>query len=165
MRLMGEKRQIRVDGAAQAQAQRAAALAFALLCLGFVWQARSYPYLDDTGPGAGFFALWIGGLGLLVGVAMLVWPQSPSGEAEAAEPPLPGAGRTILLTLAALAAAGLALEPLGFRPTAFLLLALLLRSYGARWRSALLFAALISVLIFHLFEALRLRLPVGAFGV
>jgi len=160
---MGEERPIRADTAARMLARRAAALAFALLCAGFVWQARRYPYLDDTGPGAGFFPLWIGAIGLLVGLGMIAWPQA--GAPEEAEPAPDGAGRAIVVTLLALAAAAVALEPLGFRLTAFLLLATLLRAYGARWRNALLFAAAAALLVFQLFDALRLRLPVGPLGV
>jgi putative tricarboxylic transport membrane protein len=160
---MGDETQFRRDVAASLLAQRGAALVFALICVGFVWQARSYPYLDDTGPGAGFFAMWIGGLGLLVGIAMVAAPQA--GEADSGEPMRPGAGRAILVTLVVLAAAAFALEPLGFRPTAFLLLTVLLRAYAGRWISALLFGAITSFLVFQVFEALRLRLPVGVFGI
>jgi putative tricarboxylic transport membrane protein len=134
-----------------------------MLSLGFVWQASRYPYLDDTGPGPGFFALWIGGLGVLVGLGMLAWPQAPATESE--EPAPTGAGRAILVTLATLVAAAVALEPLGFRLTAFLFLTALLRAYGARWRSALAFAFAAAMLVFLLFDALRLRLPVGALGI
>ncbi len=159
---MEEEQQISTGGAARMLAQRAAALAFTALCLGFVWQARSYPYLDDTGPGAGFFAMWIGTLGVLVGLGMLAWPQAAA--AEEAEPVPQGAGRAIIVTLVVLGAAAIALEPLGFRLTAFLLLAALLRAYGARWPNALLFAATAGLLVFQLFDALRLRLPVGPLG-
>jgi putative tricarboxylic transport membrane protein len=147
------------------QAQRVAALAFAALSVGFLWQARDYPYLDDTGPGAGFFAIWIGALGLLVGIGMLLWPQRAEAEAgaERTDAP-PGAARAIVVTLAALAAAGLALEAAGFRLTSFVLLAVLLRTYGATWPRALLFASTMSLLVFALFNALHLRLPVGEFG-
>ncbi len=149
--------------ARQALAQRAAALVFAALCIGFLWQARDYPYLDDTGPGAGFFAIWIGVLGLLVGIAMLLWPQGAEARVEQTDA-APGAARAIIATLAALAAAGLALEEAGFRLTSFVLLAVLLRTYGATFPRALLFAVTMSILVFALFDALHLRLPVGALG-
>lgn len=160
---MEEEREFVADTKARRLARRAAALAFALLCTGFVWQASRYPYLDDTGPGAGFFPLWIGALGLLVGLCMVAWPQA--GTPEEAGPAQPGAGYAIMTTLAALAAAAIALEPFGFRLTAFLLLATLLRVYGARLRSALAFGAAAALLVFQLFDALRLRLPVGPFGI
>ncbi len=163
MARMGDETHVRPDSGAQLLAQRAAGLVFAMLCFGFVWQARTYPYMDDTGPGGGFFAMWIGGIGLLVGVLLTVAPQAGSGEdIEAMQP---RAGRAILVTLVALAAAAFALEPLGFRLTAFLLLTVLLRTYGGRWISALIFGAITSFLVFQVFEALRLRLPVGVFGI
>ena len=152
-----------LDPARHVLAQRIAALVFAALSAGFLWQARDYPYLDDTGPGAGFFALWIGMLGLLAGIGMLLWPQRPEAGAEGVDAP-PGATRAIVVTLVALAGAGLALEAAGFRPTSFVLLAVLLRAYGATWPRALLFAATMSLLVFALFDALHLRLPVGALG-
>ncbi|WP_368417097.1 tripartite tricarboxylate transporter TctB family protein [Falsiroseomonas sp.] len=145
------------------QAQRGAALVFAALSVGFLWQAREYPYLDDTGPGAGFFAIWIGGLGLLVGIGMLLWPQWAEASVEQTDAS-PGAARAIAVTLVALAAAGLALEAAGFRLTSFVLLAVLLRTYGTTWPRALLFAATMSFLVFALFDALHLRLPVGELG-
>jgi hypothetical protein len=163
MTRMGDETQVHTAGGGQLLAQRAASAVFALLCIGFVWQARSYPYMDDTGPGSGFFAMWIGGLGVLVGVVMAIAPQA--GSSDDGEPMQSGAGSAILVTLTALAAAAFAMEPLGFRSTAFLLLTVLLRTYGGRWPSALLFGAVSSFLVFQVFEALRLRLPVGIFGI
>src|SRR3546814_1762852 len=99
----------------------------------YLLEARTYPYADYLGPGAGFFPFWIGLLGLVAGVAQLVTAtlRPPGRKADAQ--PAPGGRFRIALTIGLLLAAALALETLGFRLTAMLLIAALLYAYGSSW--------------------------------
>jgi len=145
--------------------QRSAALVFLSVSAYFLYEAQTYPYLDETGPGAGFFAVWIGILGLVVGLGLLLTARSLAADATKNVQPMPGSRVAIALTVAMLVLAAIALETFGFRITAFLLLSVLLRLYGSSWGTTLTIALVGSLLVFFVFQALHVRLPVGAYGI
>ena len=43
------------------------------VCAYVVLGGRGLTYADKTGPGPGFFAVWVGSLGLLVGVGLIAF--------------------------------------------------------------------------------------------
>ncbi|MFC0531479.1 tripartite tricarboxylate transporter TctB family protein [Phytohabitans kaempferiae] len=130
--------------------------------------SRSHDYLDGVGPGGGFFPFWIGLFSVLTGVALFVgttWRglDRSMGWSRTARGPV----LRILATVAALASAAILWEWLGFRISAFLMLVVLLRLYGARsWWWLVAFAAAASLLVFFTFhDLLQVPLPLGPFGI
>ena len=113
-------------------------LLLAVACLVVLWQATALPYLSPTGPGPGFFPLWLAVIGAvlagLIAVNARRTPGLPAGPTE-------HGGRAGLLRIA-LAAGGLVVT-IALIPVLGLILA---------------------VLVYLLFLALaieRLSLPVG----
>src|SRR3546814_15243716 len=98
------------------------------------------------------------------GVAQLVTAtlRPPGRKADAQ--PAPGGRFRIALTIGLLLAAALALETLGFRLTAMLLIAALLYAYGSSWWASLVIAMTASAVVFFVFNGLGVRLPVNALG-
>jgi putative tricarboxylic transport membrane protein len=143
---------------------RGAALLFTAVAAYYVLEALTYPYMDNTGPGAGFFPLWIGGLALLVGLGLFVTARRAADDAGPPESVEPGSRRAVIVTLVALCVAAAVLESLGFRITTFLMLFVLLKAYGASLRMALAASVAASLFIFALFQALHVQLPVGSYG-
>ena len=113
-------------------------LLLAVACLAVLWQATALPYFAPTGPGPGFFPLWLAVIG--AGLAMLIAVNAQRTPGLAAGPTEHG-GRAGLLRIA-LATGGLVLT-IALIPVLGLILA---------------------VLVYLLFLALaieRLSLPVG----
>lgn len=142
---------------------RAAALLFTGVATYYLLEARTYPYMDSTGPGAGFFPMWVGGLAVLIGIGLLITAKSAAATAPV-ETVKPGSRRTVIVTLISLSAAAGLLEILGFRITAFLLILALLKAYGSSLRTALIISFVASLSVSFLFQALHVQLPVGNFG-
>ena len=140
---------------------------FALFCF-TVWQSLALPQIDDLGPGPGFFPFWLAAIGVVLSILLLVeTARLPSlGDGSSLIPDRP-ALRRIMIIIIMLAAATVALEPLGWRLTATLLTALLLPALGAR---SLLFVVPFSLAagfgVFHVFYYwLKVPLPIGTFGI
>jgi putative tricarboxylic transport membrane protein len=128
--------------------------------------AYSYALKDDLGPGPGFFPFWLGLIGTVLGLALLAqsWRGRSVGDgAEGLWPDRPGALRAAAL----LGGLGLAaLEPAGFRVTAFVVTAALLVALGVRRPVVIAAFALVSSFgLFHVFyHWLKVPLPVGPSG-
>ena len=143
---------------------RGAACLFTVFAVYYVIEARTYSYMDSTGPGAGFFPLWIGAISFLVGLGLLMTAASVEEAAKPAEGVEPGSRCVIVITLLSLCVAASLLETLGFRVTTFLMLITLLKAYGTGLRIALVRSLVISVSVFLLFQALNVFLPIGILG-
>lgn len=118
-----------------------------------LFASRNHAYMDGTGPSAGFLPFWIGLLGIFAGVGIvvrvwrrgvddsLVWRKLEHGQLA-----------RIAVVVAALAGSAAVLTYVGFRITAFAMLVVLLRTFGARsWWRILVAAAVGSLLVFQLF--------------
>jgi hypothetical protein len=131
--------------------------------------AFGYSLRDALGPGAGFFPFWLGTLGMVMSLALLVqsWRGRAIGEGtQALLPRGEGAWRAAAL-LAGLIAAALLLQPLGFRLAMLVFSAGLLLALGVRRPVAIaVFALLSSFGLFHVFyHWLKVPLPIGALGI
>lgn len=144
---------------------RPAAICFLGIAGYFTYEATTYPYADDTGPGAGFFPVWIGMLGLAVGIGLLLTARQAAEHLDVAISSTAIPRPIVGLTVVALTLAALGLETLGFRITTFVLVLALMRLFRASWADAALTGAAASLLVFALFQLLQVRLPVGVFGV
>jgi putative tricarboxylic transport membrane protein len=147
---------------------QAASLAMLALCLFFSWESWKLSLSDRLGPGPGFFPFWLGLIGAGLAILLLAGTLKRRG-GEQAEPLLPrgsDAARVIAI-LAAVAAAAALLEPLGYRLTALLFLAVLSPVLGAR--SPLVIGALSLAGSFGVYlvfnDWLDVLLPVGPFGL
>jgi putative tricarboxylic transport membrane protein len=133
------------------------------------WLAYGYALKDALGPGPGFFPFWLGLIGAVLSLVLLV--QSRRGRAVAGVvaglwPDRAGALRAAAL-LGGLALFALLLEPAGFRLTALVVTAGLLVALGVRRPLAIAAFALVSSFgLFHVFyHWLKVPLPVGPFGL
>ncbi len=144
--------------------------AVALVLLAFaafvVWVSHGLSLYADYGPGPGFFSFWLGlilaGLAAIEGAAARRGPRQPLPRAFL--PDRDGLRRILAIT-AALIAALVLLQPLGFTTTIFLFSVFLLRAMGAqRWPLTLLIALLGSAGTFYLFQQLQVFLPAGPLG-
>jgi putative tricarboxylic transport membrane protein len=144
----------------------------ACLCVvfgGMAWIALGYSLRDALGPGAGFFPFWLGALGLVLSLVLLVQSWRGGSIAEAPQALLPrgeGARRAAAL-LAGLIAAALLLQPLGFRLTMLVFSIGLLLALGVRRPLAIaVFALASSFGLFHVFYYwLQVPLPIGLLGI
>jgi len=153
----------------------AAAGAFLALFAGTIYLSLKLPLLDALGPGPGFFPLILALLGGALAVALVVElareREAPADarDAEAAEPFMPdrAAMFRIVGIVVLLLAAFSALDPLGYRLTAFLFITLLLLVLGIRNYLAIALVALVlSFGVFHSFYYwLKVPLPIGEFGL
>lgn len=130
--------------------------------------AYGYGLRDRLGPGSGFFPFWLGTVGALLSVTLFVLSLRGHAIGEGADvhwPDRAGAMRAIML-LGGLAAATLALDPLGFRLTALAFTALMLVALGVRRPVVIAVFALVSGFgMFHMFYYwLKVPLPIGVFG-
>jgi putative tricarboxylic transport membrane protein len=126
-----------------------------------------YSLTDALGPGPGFFPFWLSLIGAVLTVAILIQDaRSPDISTASILPNrqaiLQGGGVLVALTVAATL-----LEPLGFRPTMLLFIAVLLWALGARSPLAILLtAAAGSFGVFHVFyDWLKVPLPIGLLGL
>lgn len=138
-------------------------LALFLLAAGMAWVAARMPSGTVSMPGPGLVPLT---LALLLAAAslvhMLYWLRAPPGGSEPARAPQDSAARRrIAIMLAAIGAAALLLEHVGYLPTAALFLFVMLWSLSSLgwWRSALaaLAGAWLSLLFFR--DVLAVALP------
>ncbi|MCB4771584.1 tripartite tricarboxylate transporter TctB family protein [Ancylobacter sp. Lp-2] len=146
---------------------RLVALAFALLGLWVMWQARDLVYYTPVGPGPGFFPMWLGGvLGLL---SLAILGASLLGRSPALpERILPERTPAIQMgvTFAAIAFFALAVERAGFVITMFLVLIVLMLMNRVRPLTALLVALGGSVGVAWVFvQWLGVFLPTTPFGL
>ena len=141
----------------------------ACLCVffgGMAWIALGYSLSDALGPGAGFFPFWLGLLGVVLGISLLVQNFRNKTKAVVLLPRGEGARRAGSL-LAGLAAATLLLEPLGFRLAMLVFTAGLLVALGVRRPVTIaVFALASSFGLFHVFYYwLQVPLPIGMLGL
>lgn len=153
-----------VGNATGVRLQQVAAVAFMAVSALYLLKARTYPYADYLGPGAGFFPFWIGLLGLVTGGALLAEAKLRPANRSVTAQATPATRFKIILTVGVLVLVSTALESLGFRLTACLVILVLLRVYGSSWRSSVIAAIAASLFVFFLFHALGMRLPVNELG-
>ena len=158
--------------------QQVAAVILLIFAAFIVWQALKLQYYTPLGPGAGFFAVWLGALLSILALVQLIQatrsarvpaaaPVS-SGDAEVSgeeEQTMPG-GRALLrigAVLGALVLTGLLLPVLGFQVTVFaLLIFLLLGLERVRPVTTLIVALVFSVGLFQILTRyLDVELPLA----
>ncbi|WP_108459738.1 tripartite tricarboxylate transporter TctB family protein [Devosia naphthalenivorans] len=149
---------------------RIAAAIFAVVSALFCIEGASYPYMTSIGPGAGFFPVWVGGLGAVLGLLLLVFPSQPEATEDLAEevgkPARPtNAAMMIAVTVGCLLAAAALLPSLGFLLVTSLLTTALLWLYERRPAVALVGGIFSGPAIYYLFSLLQVRLPTGVFGI
>jgi putative tricarboxylic transport membrane protein len=146
--------------------QLAAASFFGLFAAA-LYAALDFALLDSLGPGPGFFPLGLAIVGAALSVLLLFEVSGAAADGGEAILPDAAAMPRLAATLAALAAAGLLLEPLGYRLTTLLFIAGLLLVLGVRSPLALALCALGgSFGVFHVFHAwLKVPLPIGRLGI
>jgi putative tricarboxylic transport membrane protein len=143
--------------------------AWTLLAISVLFSYESFQLsLSDTlGPGPGFFPFWLGVLGAVLAVALLVQLHLNHVDLGAATLEFDRAGvRSVIQVVAALAVASALLEIVGFRVSMLLLLGYLLFILGVRsWLAIAVFATVGSFGVFHVFfNLLRVPLPMGILG-
>lgn len=131
--------------------------------------AFGYSLRDALGPGAGFFPFWLGTLGVVLSLALLVqsWRGRAIGEGTQALLPRGEGARRAAALVTGLVAAALLLQPLGFRLAMLVFTAGLLLALGVRRPVTIaLFALASSFGLFHVFYYwLKVPLPIGALGI
>jgi putative tricarboxylic transport membrane protein len=139
----------------------------ALFCFA-IWQSLLLPFGDRIGPGPGFFPFWLGLLGAVLSVALIVEVSRlpPDDPKDKLTPDMSAIGR-ILAVLVLLTAAALVFNTLGFRLTALGFTLLLLPALGARSLIAIPVVSLMASFgVFHTFYYwLKVPLPIGMFGI
>jgi putative tricarboxylic transport membrane protein len=134
------------------------------ICLLFSYESFQLSLTDTLGPGPGFFPFWLGVLGALLAVALLVQLHLSKVDLGAAALEFDRAGvRSVIHVVVALAIGSALLEVVGFRVSMLLLLGYLLIVLGVRSRLAIaVFAVVGSFGVFHVFfNLLRVPLPMG----
>jgi len=148
----------------------AASGVFLALFGGTIYMASKLALLDALGPGPGFFPLILGILGAALAVVLIAQVMlQPAGAGDAGDGLVPDHAATVRIfsIIAALAAAILALDPIGYRLTALAFITLVLLALGVRNVVAIAAVALVgSFGVFHsFFYWLKVPLPIGAFGI
>jgi hypothetical protein len=141
----------------------------ACLCIvfgGMAYVALGYSLGDVLGPGAGFFPFWLGVLGVVFSISLLIQNFRDKTTAVVLLPRGEGARRAGAL-LVGLVVAALMLQPLGFRLTMLIFTAGLLAALGVRRPVAIAIFALVSSFgLFHVFYYwLQVPLPIGLLGI
>ena len=145
-----------------------AAWTLLVICLLFSYESFQLSLSDTLGPGPGFFPFWLGVLGAVLALALLVQLHLNQVDLGAAALELDRAGvRSVVQVVVALAAGTALLEIAGFRVSMLLLLGYLLHILGVRSRLAVaVFAVVGSFGVFHVFfNLLRVPLPMGILGL
>lgn len=146
---------------------------FFVLFAATAYLASKLALLDTLGPGPGFFPLILAILGaalalLLIHRTMREPVPAPIEGADVA-PLVPDSAATFRMvgTVVLLAASFIALDPIGYRLTALVFLALVLLVLGVRNVIAIAAVALVgSFGVFHSFYYwLKVPLPIGMFGI
>jgi putative tricarboxylic transport membrane protein len=126
------------------------------------------PFLDELGPGPGFFPFWLAALGLTLSALLVIETvRAPADEAKESLVPRGQPLMRILSVIGLLAFAALVLDVLGWRLTALVVAGTLLVALGARSVIAVTAFSLVAGFgIFHVFYYwLKVPLPVGTFGI
>ena len=145
-----------------------AAWTLLVICLLFSYESFQLSLSDTLGPGPGFFPFWLGALGAVLALALLVQLHLNQVDLGAVALEFDRAGvRGVIQVVVALAAGSALLEIAGFRVSMLLLLGYLLHILGVRSRLAIaVFAAVGSLGVFHVFfHQLRVPLPMGILGL
>lgn len=131
-----------------------------------------YSLTDALGPGPGFFPFWLSLIGAVLSALILLQvtlakPADDSGDVSLAPPPPRGMLLQAIGVLAALTAAAILFEPLGYRLTMLPFIVGVLLVLGARSALAITLTAIAgSFGVFHVFyHWLKVPLPIGTFGV
>ena len=146
----------------QTRAWQAAAVALFALFGWFVFESLRLSLTDALGPGPGFFPFWLGVLGAVLALLLLVQLRVPRAEALADAITFDRAGtRNVLLVLGGLIAASAMLELAGFRLAMLALIAYVLVVLGVRrWAAIALFALAGSFGVYYVFyDLLKVPLP------
>jgi putative tricarboxylic transport membrane protein len=146
----------------QTRGWQAAAVAFAALFAFFAFESFQLSLSDALGPGPGFFPFWLGLLGVLLALVLLVQLRLGHVDSGAEVLAFDRAGvRNVVRVLAGLALASALLELAGFRLAMLLLLVYLLVVLGVRrWLTIAIFAAAGSFGVYHVFFGLlKVQLP------
>lgn len=143
----------------QARAWQAALCVLLVVFAFFAYESLALSLRDALGPGPGFFPFWLSVVGGLLGVFLLL--QVVRGTLQFETPSLKFELRPVALVMGGLIVATAALEWLGFRVVALLLLLYLLLALGARnWLAIALVALAGSFGVYHVFSGfLKVPLP------
>ena len=141
----------------QTRAWQAAAAALFALFGWFVFESLRLSLTDALGPGPGFFPFWLGALGAVLSVVLVVQLRLRASEFGTDDITFERAGtRNVLLVLAGLVAAVAMLELVGFRIAMLALLAYVLAVLGVRrWVALALFALAGSFGVHYVFYQLH----------
>jgi putative tricarboxylic transport membrane protein len=146
----------------QRRGWQVAAVALLALFAFFVYESLQLSLGDALGPGPGFFPFWLGLLGIILAVVLLVQLRLGRVDLGADVLAFDRAGvRNVVRVLAGLAVASALLEVAGFRLAMLALLVYLLVVLGARrWGVIAIFAAAGSFGVYHVFFGLlKVQLP------
>lgn len=140
-----------------------------VFCLFAIWQSLLLSLTDRLGPGPGFFPFWLGVIGAVLAVTLLITTfREAADPAEANTEVLPrGPGATRwLAVVGALAALTLVMDYVGFRLSMLVFNAALVAALGERrWWVIAIFAVLGSYGVYYVFTTwLDVLLPVGQLG-
>ena len=143
----------------QARAWQAALCVLLVVFAFFAYESLALSLRDALGPGPGFFPFWLSVVGGLLGVFLLL--QVVRGTLQFETPSLKFELRPVALVMGGLVVATAALEWLGFRVVALLLLLYLLLALGARnWLAIALVALAGSFGVYYVFSGfLKVPLP------
>jgi putative tricarboxylic transport membrane protein len=128
-----------------------------------------YSLTDALGPGPGFFPFWLSLIGAALSALILlqVTRAKPADHSDINLAPPRGMILQAIGVLAALTAAAILFEPLGYRLTMLPFIVGVLLVLGARSAVAITLTAIAgSFGVFHVFyHWLKVPLPIGTFGV
>lgn len=134
----------------------------------FAYFATKLTLIDELGPGPGLFPLFMGCVGVVLSIILIMQVTSGSLELpEETDAAAPNSWRRLLSVIILLGAAAIMLEPLGYRIAALFMVPLVLVVLGARSILAIVLVSLgMSAGVFHVFyHWLGVPLPVGFFGI
>jgi putative tricarboxylic transport membrane protein len=132
-------------------------------------ESVQYPYLDELGPGPGFFGIWLGGIGVALALVLTV-QSARRGSGLLADvrvmPAMADLPRPLAILLA-IAALAMTIEWVGFRLGTLVFILVLLPVLGVRnWLAVPILAVAGSWGVFHVFyHWLKVPLPLGELGV
>jgi len=145
-----------------------ASVAFLVLFCATIWLSVSLPFIDELGPGPGFFPIWLAGIGAALSLLLIAETvRAPADAAEASLMPDRAALFRVGSIIVMLAVGALVLDWLGWRITALIVTGLLLPALGARSPLVVIpFVLAASFGVFHVFYYwLKVPLPMGSFGI
>lgn len=138
---------------------------FLALFIFAIWKATGLALRDSLGPGPGFFPLWLGIIGSVLAVMLVVEVTRQPDAGPTLDDLIPDRAAMFRIgaVLGLLAMTAVTFELLGFRLTAFAFTGLLLPMLGIRSIPIVLaFALGASLGVFHIFyHWLKVPLPIG----